>query len=534
MKRIRGGAAMLLLLFFFAPALPAFTAREQSPSSSLTPGRFVCGYDPHGADDYYRHHTLNQRRLESQAKRAGVSLAAHTTIGPQVEDAGDISVIKDDGSIVLAPSNFDLKNSSLLFTPDGDGYRVTRASLSLDRNFGNHLTYFFGAGNVLGNSNDGYREVELLRAEFPFFGTYYDMMYVGTNGYITFREGDTLARPSITSLMTELPRIAPLWSDLDATSKGAIYYNRLNDRYTVTWSAVPQSQYSGASTFQVVLFDDGRIGFIYKKVKARTALIGISPGRYEGEATAIDLSRPPSDAVTGPAFEFFSKSKRLDLPALTKAFYREHQDSFDTVYIWTDFAFDNGLGVAHAFNVRNDIQGIGLKMFDRGKIYGSESRLSSVITMGNIANDWPADPQAHVVGLNSAVSIVCHEQGHRWLSYVRFDADRDIKDDLLGRQLAHWSFLVDTRTNSDGSFSSLMEGNAWRDNGNGTFTTIESAVNYFSALDQYLMGLRTADEVGPIHFLTVDEQLKDLLRSKSPVSSFSMNAARKATSVEQI
>jgi hypothetical protein len=528
----RSGLAVLILLIAGSPPLSALTQSEQPVSRSGKP--FVCGFDPRGAMDGIEGHRMNLRRLESRAKGAGPSLAARPATEPQVEDIDGISVIKDDGAIVLPPSEFDLKNTSLLFTPDGSGYRVTRSKVAFSRDFGTRLNYFFGAGNVLGNSNDGYRDVELLRARFPFFGVHYDKMYVGTNGYITFSEGDTLARPSIASLATELPRIAPLWADLDVTTKGAIYYNRFDDRYTVTWSGAPQSQYSGASTFQVALYDDGRIGFIYKKVKARSSLIGISPGGPDGEATAIDFSDPPADTINGPAFEFFSKSKRLDLPALTQTFYRAHEDEFDTLYIWTDFAFDNGLGVAHAFNVRNDVQGIGLKIFDRGSIYGSPSRLSSILTMGNIADDWPADPQAHVVGLNSAVSIVCHEQGHRWLSYVRFDAERDIKDDLLGRQFAHWSFFVDTRTGADGLFSSLMEGNAWRDNGNGTFTTIESAVNYFSELDQYLMGLRAADEVGPITYLVVDEQLKDLIRSKSPVSGFSMNAARKTATVEQI
>jgi hypothetical protein len=153
--------------------------------------------------------------------------------------------------------------------------------------------------------------------------------------------------------------------------------------------------------------------------------------------------------------------------------------------------------------------------------------------MGNAA-DWPADPQAHAAGLNSAISIVCHEQGHRWLAYVRFDADHDIKDDLLGRENAHWSFLADTRTNSQGSFSSLMEGNAWRDTGAGTFTTIESAVNHFSPLDLYLMGLLPAEEAGEIPYLETDAQLKQFLREKSPVSGFSVSAVRKTTSVAQI
>jgi hypothetical protein len=79
-----------------------------------------------------------------------------------------------------------------------------------------------------------------------------------------------------------------------------------------------------------------------------------------------------------------------------------------------------------------------------------------------------------------------------------------------------------------------MEGNAWRDFGTGAFTTTESAVNYFSALDEYLMGLRPADSVGSFFYLDTDEQFKSLLREKSPLSGFSMNATRKNVSLDQI
>ncbi|HWP44659.1 MAG TPA: hypothetical protein VNO14_15535 [Blastocatellia bacterium] len=535
LSRVPLALALLALLLAASSPLAAFTGSKRGFSEARSGNQLVCGFDPSGADEHFHNHRLNRRRLEAQMGRRDGSFAPASTAGPQVEKLGNLALIRDDGTVVLPPSKFDLKNSSLLFTPEGDGYRITRDSIAFNRDFGSRLTYFFGPGDVLlDGANDGYRMVELIKAPFPFFGVNYDRMYVGTNGFITFSRGDALAHPSIASHLSELPRIAPLWADLDATTKGAIYYNRFEDRYTVTWNAVAQSRGGGASTFQAVLYDDGRIGFVYKKVKARSSLIGISPGIPGREATALDLSSPPEESIAGPVFEFFSKSKRLDLPALTQAFYGSHQDVFDALFIWTDFAFDNGPGVAHSFNVRNDIRGIGLNIFDRGSVYGSPERLSTIITMGNIVRDWPDDPQAHAVGLNSAVSIVCHELGHRWLSYVLFDAEHDIKDDLLGRQFAHWSFFLDTRTRADGSFSSLMEGNAWRDNGNGTFTTVETAVNYFSNLDLYLMGLMDASEVGPLTYLAVDEQLKAIIRSKSPVTGFSMTATRKTATVEQI
>ena len=520
-----------------APFTPSGSTSSVTGSHSqvrraLSTERLACGYDPHGAADELSNHKLNLLNPRKRRSQADFDVQI-TTAGMTIEDDNDLSLIEDDGSIVISPSKFDLKNRSILFTPEGNGYRISSANIPFTRDFGTRFTFFFGVDGRLEDGDNGYRDITLLDASFPFYGVSYDTIFIGTNGYITFTRGDTTARISTTSFAETLPRIAPLWADLEVITAGDIYYNRFAGYHLITWSGASQPAYGGINTFQVLLYDDGRIAFVYKKAKAQAALAGISPGASPVEPVTVDLSNPTTETVTSPVFEAFGKQKRLDLPAALQAFYQTHSDSFDTAYVWTDFDYDNGLGLAHSFNVRNDISGIGLKIFDRGAAYGSPSRLSTIITMGNAA-DWPSDPQAHAAGLNSAISIVCHEQGHRWLAYVRFDADHDIKDNLLGRENAHWSFLVDTRTNAQGSFSSLMEGNAWRDTGAGTFTTIETAVNYFTPLDQYLMGLRPADEVGEIPYLVTDPQVIEFLRDKSPLSGFSMSASRKTTSVGQI
>ena len=538
----RTGMAPLIATALLAAALAPGRQSDASHTNSTIKSRLDeqsagmrlrCGYDPRGAADEWSIHRLNAqglRKRDTDDRRIGTQALA---VGPLAVDSGDTAVIEDDGTILIPPAQFSLNKRSVLFTPEGNGYRISSDDVPYNRDLGYRLGYFFGADGKLDDNDNGYREVSLLGAQFQFFGIYYDAIYVGTNGYITFTKGDASARISPAALASELPRIAPLWADLEVNDSGNIYYNRLEGRHIITWDAAGQPSYNGISTFQAVLYDDGRIAFVYRKVKAQASLVGLSPGHSEGDSQPVDLSRPPAEKITGPFFQAFGKQQRLDLPELLRTFYRTHADSYDTVYVWTEFPYDNGLGVAHSFNVRNDIGGIGYKLFDRGSDYGSPARLSSIITMGNEA-DWPSDPQARTAGLNSAIAIVCHEQGHRWLAYVRFDAEHDIKDDLLGRDNAHWSFLADTRTNAEGSFTSLMEGNAWRDTSGGTFITIESAVNYFTPLDQYLMGLRSADEVGEISYLVTGAEAKELLREKSPVSGFSMSAVRKTTSVAQI
>src|SRR2546423_183366 len=442
---------------------------------------FDCGFDAKGAEEAIaRHQMVARLSNERRAARNAHDISARN------QDQDNIAVIEDDGSIIVPPSAFDLTKRAVLFTPEADGYRTAPTNVRFTNDVGTQVSSFFGIDGQLSTGISGYRDIALGAAPFTFYGITYNTIYVGTNGYLTFSQGDTSARPSVATLAANAPRIAPLWATLDASSGGGIYYNRLEGRHVITWNAVPESGYGGLSTFQVVLYDDGRIAFIYKKVKARTALVGLSPGNSEQEAQPLVFTNPPDVVFRGPLFQVFSKQRQLDLPALMRAFYRTHTDEVDTAFIWADFAYDNGLGVAHSFNVRNDISGIGLKIFDRGAIYGSPARLATIITMGN-QNDWPNNPQANMAGINSAISIVCHELGHRWLAYVRYSDDENV---LLGRDNSHWSFFLDTRTNTDGSFSALLEGNSWREAGGGLFTTSETAVNYFSRLSQYLMGMR--------------------------------------------
>ena len=529
---------LVLLAAVFATCVnaPRTRSNEAAVAAGTPPPAvksFYCGYDPRGADDEVSNHRMNiLRRSDSLG---GVSLTRLQKTGPLADDA-DISLLQDDGTLVIPPSKFNLKNRAILFTPDasseGVAYRISSAELEFSGDFGTRLSFFFGVDGS-DDADNGYREVDLGTTSFPFFGVAYDKLFIGTNGYITFTQGDTAARISVSALGTELPRIAPLWADLDVSSAGNIYYNRLGDRHIITWNKASQPSYDGASTCQAVLYDDGRIAFVYKKVKAQTALVGISPGNSTTSAQPIDFSNPPNDKVAGPLFETFAKEKRLDIQAILRAFYSTHSDSFDTVYVWTNFAFDNGQFVAHTFNIRNTTNGIGLPIFSRGEAYGSNAQLGSIIAMGNVG-DWPKNPDANMAGLNSAISIVCHEQGHLWLAYVRFAENHQAKDNLLGRQDSHWSFLVDTRTTTDGGYSSLMEGNSWRDSGGGVFTTSESAVNYFTPLDEYLMGLRAANDVGDIPYLVTDPQLTEYLHEKSPTAGFSMTATRKIATISQI
>src|SRR5262245_3193301 len=241
-------AATCLLLFLVVSlnlsgsSYAGFSRRGSA--SRYSSKAFNCGYDPKGATDEWLVHKWNSL---SSLKR-GVSVSSESILsatGPVFTNVGDTAVAEDDGTVIFSPTRFNLKNSSILFTPTGDGYRISSADIGFTRDVGGRLGFFFGADQKPEDGDNGYRDLQLPEAQFPFFGKFYDTIYIGTNGYITFTNGDTTARLSPTSLASDLPRIAPLWADLEVVDAGDIYYKRFDDRHVITWSGVGQPAYDG-------------------------------------------------------------------------------------------------------------------------------------------------------------------------------------------------------------------------------------------------------------------------------------------------
>ena len=175
---------------------------------------------------------------------------------------------------------------------------------------------------------------------------------------------------------------------------------------------------------------------------------------------------------------------------IAKEFFRTHKDEYDFLVIFTNFNFQMLFDDTEAFysQVQNDIQGIGLEVFDNSDLYGSSGKLQGTIDMGNISNliTNSLDPE-----FENTLDTLGHEVLHRWSAFVKFkEADDSISSALIGKHDSHWNFLLDTD-------ASLLYGNDWQDNGDGTFTSIASR-KYYSPLDMYLMGFYDSSEVPPM------------------------------------
>ena len=207
---------------------------------------------------------------------------------------------------------------------------------------------------------------------------------------------------------------------------------------------------------------------------------------------------PGDDSTVGRVDTGFGIEGR-HLAAVSQRFIQAFGDNYDQIAVFLSFS-DRRSAQALAYQqpVTNNTRGLGLRLFDASGSYGSEGRMQTVLNMKRInlyGRDAAADPD------NGLYAVWAQEAAHRWLVYFRYQRDSDAgpQMDLLGRQEAHWAPTVQAD-------ASIMDGVNWMDNGDGTYTPLERGVRY-GILDQYGLGLRSADEVPPFFIL---EDLQDL------------------------
>lgn len=405
------------------------------------------------------------------------------TPSPQRADVGDVAIVQDEGDLILPPNTFDLKSAGLRFTRNGSSGYDTR---TIDATFRSTL----GTRLTLGDDDSAQVNVPF---SFAFYGKGETAAFVNSDGNITFEEEDKASTErNVARLLTGPPRVAPFLADLDpSTGTGRVFVNAASDQYTVTWCNVRGFDSTSTVTAQATLLPDGTIEMKYDTVALGDAVVGVSPG-HTGAFTPVNLSDAgPTGGGGGAVGERFAAQPQLDTVALTRKFYRSHPDSYDQLVLWTDTTVVTD-AFAYELTVANDVRGIGVDIYDASDDFGSASgRLHSLVVMDAL-NKYPDDPAAKFLGENNTLSLLGQESGHRWLAFLEFkDRNGQRSDQLLGRDLAHWSFFM----NSD---ASVMEGNAIQDLGGGSFKTTASVQRY-SLLDQYAMGL-VPDTAVPMFF----------------------------------
>lgn len=188
-----------------------------------------------------------------------------------------------------------LAGQSLTFAPDGSGsyYFVrteTASGFPSDPVGGTNLTL----------GDDAFAAVELSGgASLPFFGVSYPRVFVGSNGYLTFGQGDTAFSMTLANHF-RLPRISALYTDLDPSRGGQVSWRQWPDRLAVTYQNVREFSQANANTFQVEMFFDGRLRITYLTIDASAGVVGLSRG--EGQPPGFNASNFATypSAVTSP------------------------------------------------------------------------------------------------------------------------------------------------------------------------------------------------------------------------------------------
>ncbi len=448
--------------------------------------------------------------------------AAFPSLGPRAAtsaDVGDIAVIRDEGDVVVPPNAFDLKGVGLRFTRNSSGgYDVRQADAAFRSALGNRITL----------SDDDTARADVAFA-FPFFSGSERTAFVNSDGNITFREGDNASTDrSVGRLLTGPPRVAAFLADLDPSVGGTVFVNAASDQYTVTWCAVRGFDSAQTTTTQTTLLPDGAIEMRFASgITLPDAVVGLSPGQTLDFRT-VDLSGQGPTSGGGTAVgERFSENPDLDVVAASQAFYRTHPDAFDQLVIWTDTSVVSGNSFAFESTIANEVQGIGLEIFDTSREFGSAGRLRSFTMMDRLSK-YPDDPTTRFLGENNTLSVLGQEVGHRWLAYLNFrDHLGQRSEELLGRDQAHWSFFMD-------SDASVMEGNDIEALGGGSFRTV-AAVRRFSRLDQYAMGLLASSDVPPFFYVESPinlSQSKD--KESAPQVGVTFNGTRRDVLIDDV
>ena len=222
---------------------------------------------------------------------------------------------------------------------------------------------------------------------------------------------------------------------------------------------------------------------------------------------------------------------RIDPTALTRKLLSTHDDEYDEIAVFSASDITNltlGGGFAYELNVRNDVEGIGLDLFDYTAAFGSGGTLCSFVNLNRLSV-YGSDPNSAVVASNSGLDIIEHETGHRFTAYTTFLDGDTASTAILGRDDQHWGFFFNT-------LASLIEGNLWRDNQDGTFTTTQATTRW-SYLDEYLFGLRDSSQVDTLWYVANPSNFSPpdpFVRQSAPETGVTATGTKRYFDISQI
>ena len=494
----------LILIAAFVFAAPRADAALRYPTAPASPKvnllgetQFECGtYKGNQVEHAWRKAVNDQIQADVKAGRR----AQQASIDYVYDN---VWIIQDDGTLTFSGTNsFDTNLKTFLFAPAGGGvYNVTNPAFSYDAVL----------GSIIPTGDDGALVVN-LPFSFPFAGNNWLQMYVSGNGIVSFgKHPNPSGFYDPNDFYSDTPKIAGYYMDLNPAAGGSVRVRSEATKYTVTWLAVPEYGTGNLNTVQIVLYPNGNFSLSYNGIASVIASSPIVLGFHPGGAPPLQnisfSGGLPHVSAPGAAVyeQYYSYANPLvNEVALMQRFYSQFPDQFFQLVFFTNFT-QTMSGFANELNIKNDVTGIGLDIFDSSSQYGSNGVLESRCNMNRLSA-WVTDPYERFFSKgNNFLTIMGQEAGHRWGAFVNFNDGVHAGNLILGRSDAHWSYYTDVDHSS-------LEGGNWVSTGGNNYVC-PTKVDFFSEIDEYTFGLRTPDEV--TDFFLISSANNDLPGNRS-------------------
>ena len=189
---------------------------------------------------------------------------------------------------LFSPGAIDLSNQAIAMTPaTAGGYDLTACTQNcFDQNFSNPIPL----------TDDSVSAQLPLGFTFDYPGGSTSVISIASNGFIWLQPQQSASSRCCsgnpTAFAADPPSIAPMWTDLNPSVGGSVYFDALPGRALITFVGVPEYSNQGNNTFQLQLHASGLVLMAYQSVAtvSHTVLAGFSAGGVAPVPAGIDFT----------------------------------------------------------------------------------------------------------------------------------------------------------------------------------------------------------------------------------------------------
>jgi len=199
-------------------------------------------------------------------------------VNKAAENAGELKKDGDEdfqGVAIDGQGGPDLFGYTWIDSNEPNGPQYTWQDIS---STGTAVTNWVATG-TFDPKDEGYAGPIPIGFNFKFYGNVKTNVYISSNGLIMF---GTVSQNIFTNAQipnSAVPNefIAPFWDDLDGRTQGTVHYQTIGNKFIVQFTNWQRYSATGSLTFQVVLYQNGKILVYYNNMNAtlNSATIGI-------------------------------------------------------------------------------------------------------------------------------------------------------------------------------------------------------------------------------------------------------------------